>query len=103
MKRFSEGNLGSSELNDMLDLLDTLERKVATLTTVNERLQKERTITDRACTMWRTRAENFRKALDPFIEKNFKGGSKANREDYSCMVTSADIYKLREVLEANKW
>ena len=36
-------------------------------------------------------------AVDKFLAKHFKGGSKADREDYASLVSAKDIYDLREV------
>jgi hypothetical protein len=41
-------------------------------------------------------------AVEVFLEKHYQGGSKADREDYSVMVTAKDIYDLKEVFMAQK-
>ncbi|QHW35724.1 hypothetical protein GZH47_33060 (plasmid) [Paenibacillus rhizovicinus] len=109
-KRYTAGHLTWSELEDALNLLEhyenqnpVLSKEKWRLTEENQRIQKEWDMCDKACKMWRTRAENLIGAVRVFVDKNFKGGSKANREDYTQMVTAADVYKLRESLEANKW
>lgn len=40
----------------------------------------------------------LKNAVKKFVNKNFHGGSKANREDYVVMVSSKDIWELRELL-----
>ena len=42
------------------------------------------------------------KAVSIFLDKHFKGGSKADREDYASLVSAKDIYDLREVFLNNR-
>lgn len=39
----------------------------------------------------------YEEAVGQFIEKNFKGGPKSSREDYSTTVSCKDLWELREV------
>jgi hypothetical protein len=39
--------------------------------------------------------DRLRAAIQEFVGKHFHGGSKANRPDYTAMVPTEDIYKLR--------
>jgi hypothetical protein len=41
--------------------------------------------------------DEIKETLHSFLEKNYSGGSKADREDYTCMVTCKDIYELYEL------
>jgi len=38
-------------------------------------------------------------AVESFVEKNYKGGSKADRADYSQMVSCRDIWELRNSIK----
>ena len=40
----------------------------------------------------------LRQGIQKFVDKNFHGGSKCDREDYTQMVTCKDIYVLRELI-----
>lgn len=40
----------------------------------------------------------LKQAIKGFVDKNFYGGAKADREDYTVMVSSKDIWDLRELL-----
>lgn len=39
------------------------------------------------------------KEVERFVEKNFTGGSKSDREDYSMNVSCKDIWDLREAIK----
>lgn len=41
----------------------------------------------------------LRQGIQKFIDKNFVGGSKCDREDYGQMVSCKDIYDLRELIK----
>ncbi|MCG8395715.1 hypothetical protein LWS67_03555 [Bacillus atrophaeus] len=45
---------------------------------------------------------NLESAIETFLDKNFSGGSKADREDYCTHVSCKDIWDLREVYRAYK-
>lgn len=40
----------------------------------------------------------LRNGIKRFVDKNYVGGSKADREDYSQMVSCRDIHLLRELI-----
>ena len=42
--------------------------------------------------------EILKQGIKKFVDKNFVGGSKCDREDYTQMVSCKDIYDLRELL-----
>lgn len=41
----------------------------------------------------------LKKGIKHFVDKNFKGGSKADRTDYATMVSCRDIWLLKELIE----
>jgi hypothetical protein len=41
----------------------------------------------------------LKQGIQKFVDKNFTGGSKSDREDYSQMVSCKDIWDLRELIE----
>ncbi|MFE8700927.1 hypothetical protein ACFYKX_11730 [Cytobacillus sp. FJAT-54145] len=45
--------------------------------------------------------EKLRATVQNFVDKNFHGGSKADREDYSTRVSCKDIWDLREAINLN--
>ncbi|MED1125284.1 hypothetical protein [Bacillus atrophaeus] len=40
----------------------------------------------------------LKQQVEIFVKKNFQGGAKADREDYSQMVSCKDIWDLREAI-----
>lgn len=42
--------------------------------------------------------KNLKDATMNFVDKNYHGGAKSDREDYSVMVSCKDIWELRQVL-----
>lgn len=40
----------------------------------------------------------LKQGVKRFVDKNFHGGSKADREDYTTMVSCKDIWDLRELV-----
>ncbi|NCT23848.1 hypothetical protein GWR57_07285 [Bacillus subtilis subsp. subtilis] len=46
--------------------------------------------------------KNLESAIETFLEKNFPGGGKSDREDYVRMVSCKDIWDLREAYRAYK-
>jgi hypothetical protein len=44
----------------------------------------------------------LKQGIQKFVDKNFTGGSKSDREDYSQMVSCKDIYDLRELIRESK-
>ncbi len=45
---------------------------------------------------------NLESAIETFLEKNFTGGGKSDREDYVRIVSCKDIWELREAYRAYK-
>lgn len=43
--------------------------------------------------------KRLREGIKKFVDNNFVGGSKADREDYCQRVNCKDIYDLRELLK----
>jgi hypothetical protein len=41
----------------------------------------------------------LREGIQKFLDKNFIGGSKSDREDYTQMVSCKDIWELRELIK----
>lgn len=41
----------------------------------------------------------LKQGLKQFVDKNFHGGAKADREDYIAMVSCKDIWDLRELIK----
>lgn len=53
-------------------------------------------------TQARDEAAELRAAVQAFVDKYFQPGSKADRPDYSLMVTAADVFALREALRVRE-
>jgi hypothetical protein len=43
--------------------------------------------------------EKLRNGIKKFLDKNFKGGSKVDREDYVQMVSCKDIWDLKQLID----
>lgn len=41
----------------------------------------------------------LKQEINKFVDKNFHGGAKADREDYTTMVSCKDIWDLKEVIK----
>lgn len=41
----------------------------------------------------------LKQGITNFVDKNFHGGAKADREDYSTMVSCKDIWDLRDLIK----
>ncbi|PTY93041.1 hypothetical protein [Heyndrickxia sporothermodurans] len=44
------------------------------------------------------RCKELEDGVRKFVDKNYTGGSKSDREDYAQMVSAKDIYDLRELI-----
>lgn len=44
----------------------------------------------------------LKQGIQKFVDKNFVGGSKSDREDYTQIVSCKDIWDLRELIIDNK-
>lgn len=78
---FMETKKQTDSLNELL----VLQRQV------NRLIQKEDVL-----------KKNLESAIEMFLEKNFPGGGKSDREDYVRMVSCKDIWDLREAYRAYK-
>lgn len=75
----------SVQQTESLNALLVLQRQV------NRLIQKEDVL-----------KRNLESAIETFLEKNFPGGGKSDREDYVRMVSCKDIWDLREAYRAYK-
>jgi len=70
-------------MNKKTNILSTLDKSQLIL--IIEKQQKEK--------------EVLIQGIQKFVDKNFHGGAKSNREDYGSMVMSKEIYDLRELIK----
>lgn len=80
------------------DLVESVFPMLHQLLEENEQLEKLRVLRIVRNAESEKQLNTAIEALEEFVKNNFHGGSKANREDYNTMVSTADIYKLREAL-----
>lgn len=50
-------------------------------------------------TLLKRRCKELESGIKAFVDKNYTGGSKSDREDYTQMVSAKDIYDLRELIK----
>lgn len=77
---------------------ETLANSLSIESNRTNELNKENEHLKKAVQWWIDEEEKLENGIRVFVNKHFTGGSKANRDDYGQMVSTSDIYELRELL-----
>jgi len=65
----------------------------------NHSLQEENNQLSQGFDYWEIKCHGLQKGIQSFVEKNYSGGAKADREDYTQMVSYKDIYELAQLIK----